>query len=245
MGADYNFGEWLTAGILGGYSYSDASIKSPGKSEVENQSARYGFYASGKLGGLRTGLYLGRAADSFTTERNISFAEISRKAKASPDGRETNFEGSAAYEFKTGTPYGIFAPFASVRYDSLTVDPFAEKGADFLNLTVSEQKAQSMRSNIGLQYGDIIGADGLAVRFSLSAAWRHEFKSQDLPIEASLSPGSIFTVKTGDRGRNGLLFGAGFLFNWGTLTTAFLDYSGDIRSHYNNNIVSAGMRFKF
>ena len=245
MGADYSFGEWLTAGILGGYLYSDASIKSPSKGAVDNQSARYGVYASGKLGALRTGLYLGQAADSFTTERNISFAEISRKAKASPAGRETNFEGSAAYEFKTGTPYGIFAPFASVRYDSLTIDPFVEKGADSLNLTVSEQKARSMRSNIGLQYGDTIVADGLAARFSLSAAWRHEFKNQDLPIEARLSPGSIFTVKTGERGRDGLIFGVGLLFNWGTLTTAFLDYSGDIRSHYNNNIVSAGMRFKF
>ncbi|MDE2142777.1 MAG: hypothetical protein KGJ84_10230, partial [Elusimicrobia bacterium] len=66
------------------------------------------------------------------------------------------------------------------------------------------------------------------------------------PIDAQLATGggSGFAVMTGDVARDGTEIGAGTALTW-RQTSLNLDYTGDMRSHYQENTVDATFRFKF
>ncbi len=241
MGADYRFNEHLAAGLLGGYLDGQASVSSPGRATVDNRSARYGFYASGHGDTFHANLYAGKAADSFATERKVAFGDISRKATAKPGGDEINLGVSAGYD-----GWGPVSSFAGLNYDRLKIDAFTEKGAESLNLKVSAQTAESMKSSLGLRYADKVVFDSSLLASYISVAWRHEFKDKgDIEAQLASGTGGAFSVAAGDSARDSALGGIGISANWGGQTTISLDYSADVRSHFVEQVFSAGLRLKF
>ena len=241
MGSDYRFNEHLAVGVLGGYLDGRASVSSLGIATVDNRSARYGFYASGHSDTFRANLYAGKAAESFTTEREVAFGDISRKATAKPGGDEVNLSASAAYD-----GWGPVSSFAGLNYDRLKIDAFTEKGAESLNLKVSAQTAGSLKSSLGMRYSDSVVIDSSLLASYVSIAWQHEFKDKG-EIEAQLASGTgnVFSVTAGDSSRDSALGGIGVSVNCSEQTTVSLDYSADLRSHFVEQIFSAGLRLKF
>jgi len=241
MGADYRFNEHIAAGLLGGYLDGQASVSSPGRATVDNRSARYGFYASGHGDTFHANLYAGKAADSFATERKVVFGDISRKATAKPGGDEINLGISAGYD-----GWGPVSSFAGLNYDRLKIDAFTEKGAESLNLKVSAQTAESMKSSLGLRYADKVVFDSSLLASYISVAWRHEFKDKgDIEAQLASGTGGVFSVAAGDSACDSALGGIGISANWGGQTTISLDYSADVRSHFVEQVFSAGLRLKF
>ncbi|OGS40546.1 MAG: hypothetical protein A2506_07135 [Elusimicrobia bacterium RIFOXYD12_FULL_66_9] len=245
-GADYRVDDHLAAGFSLGYLRGHASLYFPASGTVENQSVRYGVYATRFGDGFHANLYLGGASDFFTTRRGIVFGDISRMATANSSGMEFNIDTSVGYDWRTAE-WGIFSPFAGLDYDRLMIGSFQETGADSLNLKVDAQTSQSMRSSVGLRYSRDFNTDAMVATPYMSAGWRHEFKRQTQPISAQLASGSssAFSVASGDFARDGTLLGFGLVLNRGRQIEIKLDYLGDFRSHYVESAYNASLRFKF
>ena len=246
MGADYAIIDGLTAGLAAGYSQTKADVYFPADALVTSRSASYGAFAAAAAGDLRLNVYAGLSSDSFETERKIAFEGISKKAKGSPDGKETNLEAGLAYQFHTATAEGRLAPYITVNYDRLKTDPFTEKGADSLNLAVAETDSRSLRSSAGLRYSDAIISGTSLIKANISAAWAHEYEDQDLPLTASLvSGGSPFTVKSGDSLRDAIKTGLRISVENEESTSVYLEYSGDFRKRLYSHFLTLGFAVKF
>jgi len=246
MGADYLIIDGLTAGLAAGYSQAKADVYFPAAALVTSRSASYGAFVAAAAGDLRLNLYAGLSSDSFETERKIAFEGISKKAKGSPDGKETNLEAGLAYQFHTATTEGRMAPYVTVNYDRLRTDPFTEKGADSLNLVVAGTDSKSLRSSAGLRYSDALISGTSLIKANISAAWAHEFEDQDLPLTASLvSGGSPFTVKSGDSLRNAIKTDFRISVENEESTSVYLEYSGDFRKRRFSHFLTLGFAVKF
>lgn len=246
MGADYSIIDGITAGLVAGYSQAKADVYFPSDALVTSRSASYGAFAAAAAGDLRLNLYAGLSSDSFDTERKIDFEGISRKAKGSPDGKETNLEAGLAYQFRAATTEGRIGPYVTVNYDRLKTDPFTEKGADSLDLTVEGTDSRSLRSSAGLRYSDAIISGTSLIKTSINAAWAHEFEDQDLPLTASLvSGGSPFTVKSGDSLRDAIRTGFRISVESEESTSVYLEYSGDFRKRLYSHFLTLGFAVKF
>lgn len=244
-GGDLQLGEHLALGVLGGYLHGSADISYPGTGKVDSDSGRYGVYAAGYGGGFRLNMYAGIAQDSFSTKRNISFGEISRTASAKPKGSEVNLYGSAGYDLPSGQN-GTLSPSLALNYDRLKVDPFTETGADSLNLSVSRQTVESLRSSLGVRYADRRSMGIYYLASYLSLGWRHEFKGNTSTEAQLASAGSdVFSIASGNYGRDGLLAGLGTSVNWGTGTTVTVDYSADLRARLTEQLLHAALHWKF
>ena len=149
-GADYRFNDNFVAGMSGGYLHGHASVYSPGNATVDNNSGRFGVYAAGFIENIRANMYVGGAVDSFSTSRGVAFGNISRTATASPMGSEFNTDASASYDIETSR-WGTYSPFAGLNYDRLMIGSFSESGADSLDLNVSPETAESLRSSLGAE----------------------------------------------------------------------------------------------
>ena len=241
-GADYGFSEALSVGFLGGYNMGSADVKYPSAATVDANSLRYGLYALGRMWDMRLGLYAGGASDSFETGRAIVFNGVSRKAKGTTEGTESNLEAELAYD-QSGR--GSLVPFCSLNYDRLETDAFTEKGADSLDLSVRSLTASSMRGAAGFRFSELISYSGTATKTDIGAAWRHEFKDQSLPITSSFSSASAFTVNSGDTARNALYLSASVSSKFGESSSAFLAYTCDLRRRLTTHAGSFGIGYKF
>jgi len=245
-GVDCSITDGLAAGLVAGYSQEKADVYFPADASVNNHSVSYGAYAAAAAGELRLNLYAGLSSDSFETERKIAFEGISRTAKGSPDGKETNFEAGLAYQFHTATAEGRVAPFVTINYDRLKTDPFTETGAASLDLAVEGTDSKSLRSTAGLRYSDALISGASLIKADISAAWSHEYEDQDLPITAALtSGGAAFTVKSGDSVRNAIKTGFRVSAENENSASAYLAYSGDFRKRLFSHSLTLGFGVKF
>jgi autotransporter-associated beta strand protein len=243
-GADYRLNDAVAVGGSAGYLRGHASVDTAAGGTVDDDSARYGTYASARAGDLRANLYVGGALDFFKTARNISFGTVARTAKGAPMANEFNMSSGLSYDVRT-TQWGIFSPFAGLDYDRMMINGFTETGAGTLDLAVAPQTAESMRSNVGLKYSQKLTSDARVYVPYVSLGWRHEFDNQSRPITAQFAGASPFTVATGDTARDGTILGAGLTVGLGKWTTGKLEYTGDFASHYRATRVDASLRFAF
>ncbi|MEK7388979.1 MAG: autotransporter domain-containing protein [Elusimicrobiota bacterium] len=245
-GADYRTGDHTAVGAAIGYLRGHASIYAPAAGTVDGNSARLGVFGTAFSERARASLYLGGAADFYKTRRDITFSGISRTATAAPRGRELNANVGASFDLKTHF-WGTYSPFAGLAYDRLMIDRFTETGADSLDLAVGAQTAQSLQSSLGLRYSDTFTGEVFTWKPYVSAGWRHQFDNQRRPIDARLvnAGGQTLSVTTGDFARDGTLLGTGFLLILNPQASVRLDYSGDFRSHFQENTVNALMRYRF
>jgi autotransporter-associated beta strand protein len=245
-GADYRLDEHTAVGASAGYLRGHASIYSPASGTVDDNSARFGVYGTKFAENVRASLYLGGAADFYDTHRVVAFAGLDRTASAKPTGTELNSSASASYDVKTSR-WGTYSPFATLNYNRLMIGRFSETGADALDLDVAPQTSSSLQSGLGLRFSDLFEGASVSWRPYASLGWRHEFLSQSRTIDAQLATAgsSPFSVATGEYARDGALVGAGFLVSMGKSSTFKLDYSGDYRSHFQENTVNGVFRFKF
>ncbi|HVE14580.1 MAG TPA: autotransporter domain-containing protein [Elusimicrobiota bacterium] len=243
-GADYRVNEHLAVGGALGFLHGHASLYNPAFGTVDDQSVRYGAYAAASLENLHGDLYVGGAADFFSTNRGIAFGDVSRTARGTPRGSELNVRPGVSYDVRVAD-YGTFTPFGTLNYDRLSIGSFSETGADSLDLNVGSQTSESLVSSTGLRWSRKLEGDGYSVAPHVSLGWRHEFVNQNRPIEAQLASGGLgFSTATGDFARDGTLVGFGLAVNIDK-TTLKLEYAGDFRSHYQENMINAGARWRF
>jgi outer membrane autotransporter protein len=115
---------------------------------------------------------------SYDSTRRITYDEfgtpIDRTALGSADGRTLSIGGSLGYDLAKG-PFTI-TPSLAYFYINAKVDPFAEQGADGLNLAFSEQRYRSSSARLQLNGAYAISARGAVVSPYGRVALIKEFK---------------------------------------------------------------------
>ena len=95
----------------------------------------------------------------------------------------------AGYRFDLGGAPGYFAtPFALLQGSTATQNGFTETGAQSLNLNVTQQTTESLRSILGAQLGaamDLGLRDRIAAQLRLG--WSHEYADTARPVTASFA----------------------------------------------------------
>jgi uncharacterized protein with beta-barrel porin domain len=243
LGSDYKLSDKLAVGVSAGYVYGHANVYTAQNSSVDNSSARAGIYATTRTGDLRADFYAGTALDFFSTNRGILFGNTQTNATAHPTGTEFNANADVSYDFDTD--WGFFSPFIGINEDRLMINSFSEGGAGALDLNVSPQTDQSLRSSLGVRQSFKTQTDGIDLRSHWSLGYLHEFMNQSQAIDAQLaSGGSVFAVQTAGLPRDGALAGIGAVAS-GDDTSLSLDYSADVRQHYLENVFNVSLRYRF
>jgi outer membrane autotransporter protein len=129
------------------------------------------------------------------------------------------------------------------------VAPFTESGADSLDLKVSQQNANSIRTNIGGRVAYTWNITS-SITFipEVRMFWQHEFLNNPRNIASSLDGGSGpgFGYETSAPARDSVFAGAGISARFGDRWNAYVYYNADFgRQDYLSHIISAGLGFKF
>ena len=241
-GVDRRLSEDLTAGVAGAYLHSHASVSPAEAGTVEEDSGRLGAYLVADHENCRADLYGGGSVNAYSTNRGITFGDISRSAQAHPFGAEINASANGSFDIGNQAT-GALSPFVGLNYFRLSVAGFTERGADSLNLRVDPQSVQLLSSTLGLRYSQKrrVGA------IFFDAGWRHEVLNQSFAIDARLASGAggAFSVATANVDRDGAVLGAGVSLAVGKQTTLDFAYSGDLRPHYVANALNASLHYRF
>lgn len=250
LGSDYRFGDKLASGVSAGFTRSQSSNGNALPGSVGLDSVRLGLYTAGALGAeneLHGNAYLGGTEDFYSTSRGIAFADQARTANGRAHGHQINADTNLSLDVRAGDS-AFLSPFVGMSFDRMSIGSFNEGGADSLDLRVSAQSAESLHSDVGMQYhfGQYRTEAGVYTAY-VSGALRHEFANQNRQIGAQLASGegNSFAVATGDTGRNGTLLGAGLTSSWSSQTEFVLDYVGDFRPRFTEQTLNASMRYRF
>jgi outer membrane autotransporter protein len=117
---------------------------------------------------------------SYDSTRRITYDEfgtpIDRTALGSADGRTLSIGGSLGYDLAKG-PFTITPSLAYVYIDA-KVDPFAEQGADGLNLAFAKQRYRSSSARLQLNGAYAISTRGAVISPYVRVALIREFKDE-------------------------------------------------------------------
>jgi len=245
LGADYKWSENFTTGVYAGYQGTYA--KYADDSNLRVNSALFGGYATYDNGGFYADAIVGGGYTNYTAKRAINFSTIDRVARSQPGGGQFTTYLDAGYDWEVkGFTFG---PIVSGQYTYAGIAPFTESGADSLDLKVSQQNANSIRTNIGGRVAYTWNVTS-SITFipEVRMFWQHEFLNNPRNIASSLDGGSGpgFGYETSAPARDSVFAGAGISARFGDRWDAYVYYNADFgRQDYLSHIVSAGLGFKF
>lgn len=150
------------------------------------------------------------------------------------------------WRFELGTPAGAWVtPFARLQAYTGTQNGFTETGASSLDLSVTAQTTNSLRSVLGATVGsafDFGWREKLALQLRLG--WSHEYADTARPVTAALagSPASPFTTFGIAPSRDGALLGFGATTAIADATSVYLRYEGMVAGQDSTHAFTAGVR---
>lgn len=245
VGADYQWNEHFTTGILGGYQGVYSKYANGGLNKIN--TGLFGGYATYQNGGFYSDAILTGGYSNYSTRRPIQFSVIDRTATGNLDGMQFSTYLDIGYDWKIG--HFTFGPILAGQYTYVGISPFTEQGAGSLNLQVDQQSISSLRSSVG---GRIAYTWNLTKKVTLIPElrmfWQHEFLENSRNMDASLDSGSVagFGFNTSAPERDSVFAGAGVIAQLGSDWNASCYYNVDFgRQNYIAQMVSVGLEWKF
>ena len=244
-GADYRWNENFITGLYAGYGYSDS--KYSGGSRLQGDSVLFGGYASYSNNGYYADAIIGGGYTDFESRRNIRFSTINRTARGEPDSGLFTASLNLGKDFSLGN--FKLGPIVGVQYTHVGVDGYTENGAKSLDLSVSRENSDSLRTTLG-------GRVAYTWRLSQSVTlipevrmfWQREFMNGSHNISASLDggSGSSFDFKTNAPYGSSAFAGAGVSAQFGESWSGAIFYNVSFGSqHFVNNSISASVNLAF
>jgi len=235
----------LTLGLYTGYQGTYA--KYANSSNMSINSALFGGYATYANGGFYSDLIIGGAYNGYRASRSIDFSTIDRTARSTPNGGSFSTYLDLGYDWKVGG--FTFGPIVSGQYVYAGTSPFTENGADSLDLRVSQQNANSLRTNLGgrVAYTWQV-ADNITIIPEGRLFWQHEYLNGPSTIGASLDGGNGpgFDFQTSAPGRDSVFAGVGVSANFGDRWNTAFYYNADFgRQDYISHMISTSLSWKF
>lgn len=244
-GIDYELFDLLTAGIMGGYSYSIAHLDHNGGS-LHVHEWQVGLYGTGYFKEVWYDFIGTYGWNNYNIERSIDFSSIDRHAKAHPDGQQYSLYGDLGRDFCFCDV--ILEPMVSLQYTHVKIDRYRERGAGSLSLIVGHQRAWSLQGSIGGTINYRFDLCSMTIMPSLRAFYVYEFHDKGRSIHARLhdAPHSYFDINSGAPGKEFGLLGAGIAALIKENMMVYLDYDAEVaRENYFVQCINAGLRIAF
>ena len=191
-----------TVGAYYGFGQTTAGLGSAGsQTAVKNQTI--GLRAGWERGNQFAETMLAYGTDRYTSTRAISFPGTSASATSFTRGHQWTTAFIAGRHLKTRL--ATVSPYVGFIASRWKANSFTETGAGDFNVTVGNQSARSLRSQLGVE------ARGALGRFQphASVAWLHEFSNGSRSMPASFGPTDNFAVATRRAVRNTMQYAAG------------------------------------
>ena len=246
-GLDAKVTDALTAGLLLGYSHTDADL------DGQNSSAYVDTYSAGAYGGYHEGNFYGNGIlaylyNNYDSNRTISFPGISRTANGHAAGSQYVLNLDGGYDHPVCKDVTV-GPFAGIEYVNLGVGSFTENGAGAANLAINNQDVNSLRSRLGvrMEVRKELTTNWVAAS-EVRAAWQYEFLDDNRAIVSRFSDSglSAFSVRTDNPERNAALLGVGINATYRNMLTTFVDYDVQVgQAHYVEQSIKGGIKWSF
>lgn len=239
LGVDYRVSPIFAIGLMAGYAHTDAGLANGGDLDVN--SGTIGLYATVFSGGF----YLDSAVTGGISGYDSHRVALLGTANGSTNGGNLNVLVAAGYDWKKGG-FSI-GPTANFQFTYVDLGGFTESGS-IAPLKIHNQDVESERTAFGMRASYEWKIGRVIVKPEISAAWQHEFGDQSYSIVSSFAngAGNSFTVTSPQVGRDSLLIGAGAAVLLNDRVSIYAYYDGELlRTHYESNNVSAGVRVTF
>jgi outer membrane autotransporter protein len=245
VGSDYRWSENFVTGLYAGYDYSYAEYNGGGS--TKGNSFSFGTYASYEKDGYYADAVIGGGYTGFQTQRSIAFGTIDRTASADPNSGQFTAGLNLGKDFEVGK--FTLGPIVGAQYTYAGIGSFTESGAESLDLSLGQQNANSLRSNLGarLAYNWEVGSN-ITLIPEIRAFWMHEFLNNSRNISSALDGGNgaSFDYETEAPYRNSIFGGVGVSAKVGDRWNASVFYNVNFGSeNYTNNIISTSLGFSF
>jgi autotransporter-associated beta strand protein len=245
-GYDHTLGDHGLMGLSAGYAHTTLRVDdraSSGNAD-SRQVGLYGSYTPGHWFFNASGGYT--LADNAMT-RGIDFPGVSTQAESSFKSHTYTGFGEAGYAFMPKDHLSL-EPSAAVEYNHIDQDGFTETGAPGFNLTVADQKFDSLVSSLGLRIARLFKADSahpyiLGVR----GAWQHEFHDVNNSISARFAetPTANFLVQGTPQKRNAAAVGFDGRLNLTSAFQLFANYAASLSSGKTDHGILGGLSIRW
>jgi len=244
-GVDYRVVPQVTLGGALAYVHGNVSVNTlPAHGQFDSyQAALCGSYVPGPYW-LQASL--GYARNSDEMNRSLLFTDTPRTALGNVDGNQYFVSIRNGVDFPAGK-FGVLSPFVALEMQRVEAPGFGESGADSVNLAVSGQADNSMRSLLGAQWRNEFKWLGHAWNLSTELGWAHQYGSLTQTINASFegAAASGFTEHGSGPARDAAQIGIGTRVTLGQRLHAFLRYDGEFGGRARTNAGSAGLDYRW
>jgi autotransporter-associated beta strand protein len=206
-GYDHSLGEDFLLGVAAGYAETTLDVmdrQSTGKT-IARQAGVYGSFTPGSWF-FNASLGLTRADNDMA--RQVGVAPSETAAHARFNSCVFSGFGEAGYAIKPGERLSL-EPSLTIDANHIDQDGFTETGAPGFNLSVENQKFNSLVSGLGLRLARLFGADSHPSVLGVHGAWLHEHGDINNKVAARLAeaPAASFTVRGAPQKRDAAAFG--------------------------------------
>lgn len=246
FGADFKVMDPLRVGLS--FAYAKTNVDSTGDRSGSGQdidsyiTSLYGTY-SGKGWYVDGALTYGVHKYDATRYVNIAGA-AAQTLKASYDGQQLGAKVEAGMPLAMGQ--AVVTPLASLAYNNLKQDSYAETGAAAA-LEVGSSSTDSIRSGLGAKVSAKVATLGnWEISPNARAVWLHEFnKSSQDQTSAFVAGGSSFTTPGNDIATEHFNLGLGIDVASVRNTTISAKYDADLAEKYVSHSASLQLRTEF
>lgn len=184
IGGDMQLTDSLRAGVLLGYSENKADFggNTGGFKLNETMLTMYGAL---NRGAWYVGGSLGLADLKYkNVHRNIELGTATRTEQGTTKGNHIVARLTGGMNFGSGN--FSHGPIASLTYQQIKVNGFAEDGAASTTMNFTEQTRDSLISSIGYLVSAQLGSGGVQLQPWARVAWENEHKNDDRDVRANL-----------------------------------------------------------
>jgi autotransporter-associated beta strand protein len=240
-GVDYQWKGW-TVGMAGGYSRSD-SAESGNGSKGTLDTLRIAGYGAKNVGAFTLAGTVGYGYNLSSTTR--SFGALG-SAKGDGRGQEITAGLQASHLWSLGT--AVLTPRVGLRYAHLDGLGTDESGPTAQNLSVANQRLQSLQPYIGvtLDYPFALRNNNRPASVQLRAGYAYETQSTGRNVAVTAADGTGFVI-AGTRDTRGLLTaGLGATLPIGKTASAYVRYDSVLHTgNVNAQSLQAGLDYRF
>jgi outer membrane lipase/esterase len=232
----------VSAGIVFGYGQTQSDFDASGGNFKLNAASLSAYTAYRErrfyLGGMVTVADL----DFKDVRRNIALGSAIRTESGDTKGTLGALSLTGGYLFPAG---GLsHGPVASLTYQDVSVDGYAESGANSTTMRFDDQDRKSLIGSLGYQLFGKLQTSAMTIYPFARAAYEHEFKADDRNVRAGLvTMSGSFEMPTFKPDANDWRVDLGVSAQLSRAVTGFVNYSGIVSdANTKSNAVTVGVK---
>ena len=243
LGLEKQIGDNTRLGVAAGYASTHTNLSSRG--DVGSiDGGQIALYAHHCIDSLYLAGITAYGYNSYSTDRQIAFADLDRTPHANYGGNNYSF-----YTEIGRTICGHYVhlqPYAALEYIELHQNDFVESGANSIDISAGGIQAGAFRGLIGSRvFSNFLTDSGRLTTLEGRAAWRHEFLDENRIIDASFAgqTGANFAIAGINVDRDNAILGTGVTCRLRSNLSVSANYDVVTSSNYTAHAGSGGLQY--